>query len=85
VLIEIAEGSQTAAVFTQNAFSAAPVVISKKHLSQSQPRYLLVNTGNANAGTGEQGLADALACCDLVAKVSNSKSFETLPFSTGVI
>jgi len=85
VVIEIAEGSQTAAVFTQNAFSAAPVVISKKHLSQSQPRYLLVNTGNANAGTGEQGLTDALSSCEMVAEVTSTNISQVLPFSTGVI
>lgn len=85
VLIEIAENSQTAAVFTQNAFCAAPVVISKKHLTNSQPRYLLVNTGNANAGTGEQGINDSLACCDMVAEVASVTSSEVLPFSTGVI
>ncbi len=85
VLIELAEGTQTAAVFTQNAFCAAPVSISKKHLLQSQPKYLLVNTGNANAGTGEQGITDALACCEFVADVTNSTISEVLPFSTGVI
>ena len=85
VLFELTEGTQTAAVFTQNAFCAAPVSISKKHLLESNPKYLLVNTGNANAGTGEQGLADSLACCELVASVSDTKTSEVLPFSTGVI
>ena len=85
VLIELVEGTQTAAVFTQNAFCAAPVSISKKHLLESQPKYLLINTGNANAGTGEQGVTDALACCDFVANVTHSKISEVLPFSTGVI
>ena len=85
VLIELSEGTQTAAVFTLNAFCAAPVLISKKHLIETQPRYLLINTGNANAGTGEQGIKDALTCCDLVANITGSKSFEVLPFSTGVI
>ncbi|MDH5660877.1 MAG: bifunctional ornithine acetyltransferase/N-acetylglutamate synthase, partial [Gammaproteobacteria bacterium] len=85
VLIELSEGTQTAAVFTLNAFCAAPVLISKKHLLETQPRYLLINTGNANAGTGEQGIKDALTCCDLVANITGSKSFEVLPFSTGVI
>ena len=85
VLIELAENSNTAAVFTQNAFCAAPIVVSKKHLSQAQPRYLLVNTGNANAGTGDQGITDALTCCDMVAEVSTVKNLEVLPFSTGVI
>ncbi|MCW8900652.1 MAG: bifunctional glutamate N-acetyltransferase/amino-acid acetyltransferase ArgJ [Gammaproteobacteria bacterium] len=85
VLIEIAENSHTVAVFTQNAFCAAPVVISKKHLTLSSPRYLLVNTGNANAGTGEQGIDDAISCCDMVANVASVKTSEVLPFSTGVI
>lgn len=85
VLIELAEGTQTAAVFTQNAFCAAPVSISKKHLLESQPKYLLVNTGNANAGTGEQGVTDALACCNFVAETTSSQISEVLPFSTGVI
>lgn len=85
VLIELAEGTQTAAVFTQNAFCAAPVSISKKHLLESQPKYLLVNTGNANAGTGEQGVTDALACCNFVAETTHSHLSEVLPFSTGVI
>lgn len=85
VLIELAEETQTAAVFTQNAFCAAPVTISKKHLSETQPKYLLVNTGNANAGTGEQGLSDALTCCNLVADVTGTNVSQVLPFSTGVI
>lgn len=85
LLIELCEGTQTAAVFTRNAFCAAPVSISKKHLLTSQPKYLLVNTGNANAGTGEQGIIDALACCDLVAETTNCTQSEVLPFSTGVI
>ena len=85
VLIELAEGTQTAAVFTQNAFCAAPVSLSKKHLLESQPKYLLVNTGNANAGTGDKGYADALECCGFVADTTGSKISEVLPFSTGVI
>ncbi|MCK4864977.1 MAG: bifunctional glutamate N-acetyltransferase/amino-acid acetyltransferase ArgJ [Gammaproteobacteria bacterium] len=85
VLFELAEGTQTAAVFTQNAFCAAPVSISKKHLLESSPKYLLVNTGNANAGTGEQGLSDSLSCCELVASVTGTEASEVLPFSTGVI
>lgn len=85
VLIEIAENSNSAAVFTQNAFCAAPVIISKKHLSVTQPRYLLVNTGNANAGTGEQGIHDAESCCNMVAETASISATEVLPFSTGVI
>ena len=85
VLIELAEGSTTAAVFTQNRFCAAPVVVAKQHLSVTQPRYLLINSGNANAGTGAQGLADAQRSCVLVAAQSNSEPELVLPFSTGVI
>ncbi len=85
VLIEIAEGSQTAAVFTQNAFCAAPVIVAREHLAVTAPGYLLVNTGNANAGTGEQGLVDARACCQAVAEVAGCRPEAVLPFSTGVI
>ena len=85
VIMELAEGGQAAAVFTQNAFCAAPVIIAKKHLSQTTPSFLLVNTGNANAGTGEQGLADALACCDKLAQTAGVSLDSVLPFSTGVI
>ncbi len=85
VLIEIAEGSQTAAVFTQNAFCAAPVIVAREHLAVTAPGYLLVNTGNANAGTGEQGLVDARACCQAVAEVAGRRPEAVLPFSTGVI
>ncbi|MEY4210112.1 MAG: ornithine acetyltransferase, partial [Pseudomonadota bacterium] len=58
LLIEMAEGGSCAAVFTQNAFCAAPVTVARAHLAQA-PRWLLVNSGNANAGTGEQGMRDA--------------------------
>ena len=85
VVMELAEGSEVAAVFTQNAFCAAPVIIAKNHLSQKPPGYLLVNTGNANAGTGEQGLKDALVCCDALAQTANVSVDAVLPFSTGVI
>ena len=85
VLIELAEGSSVAAVFTQNAFCAAPVQIAKKHLQQTSPRYLLVNSGNANAGTGSDGIDAALACCSGVAETVQCNVNEVLPFSTGVI
>ena len=85
VIIEIAEGSHAAAVFTQNAFCAAPVIVAREHLAVTQPRYLLVNTGNANAGTGEQGLADARACCQALASAAGCEAEAVLPFSTGVI
>ena len=85
VLIELATGTQTAAVFTQNAFCAAPVMLSKKHLAESETKYLLINTGNANAGTGDRGYADALACCNYVADTASVDTSSVLPFSTGVI
>jgi len=84
-LIEISDGSSVAAVFTQNAFCAAPVTIAKQHLSKATPKYLLVNAGNANAGTGQAGLDSATACCKAIASEMNCKSEEVLPFSTGVI
>ncbi len=85
VLMKIADGSTAAAVFTQNRFCAAPVIIAKQHLQQTTPSYLLVNTGNANAGNGEQGIADSLSCCQAVAEAANIESQKVLPFSTGVI
>jgi len=85
VIMEIAQGSSVAAVFTQNRFCAAPVTISKQHLEQAQPHFLLVNTGNANAGTGEQGIADSISCCQALADVTGSELNQVLPFSTGVI
>ena len=62
VLIEICKGSTVSAIYTQNAFCAAPVTIAKLHQGEVTPRYLLVNSGNANAGTGQQGLKTAIAC-----------------------
>jgi glutamate N-acetyltransferase/amino-acid N-acetyltransferase len=85
VLMQIAEGSTAAAVFTQNKFCAAPVTIAKQHLGQMSPSYLLINTGNANAGTGKQGIADSLSCCQAVADATGANLQQILPFSTGVI
>ncbi|MFV2057218.1 MAG: bifunctional glutamate N-acetyltransferase/amino-acid acetyltransferase ArgJ [Thiohalomonadales bacterium] len=85
VAIEIAAGSFVAAVFTQNAFCAAPVVLSRENLQKRTPRCLLINSGNANAGTGQQGIDDARACCEWVAKDLGCGPEEVLPFSTGVI
>lgn len=85
VLFELAEGSRTAGVFTQNAFCAAPVTICKKHLELTEPRYLLINTGNANAGTGPDGYQNAIDGCELVAEVTGCSADQVLPFSTGVI
>ncbi|SIT66752.1 glutamate N-acetyltransferase [Ectothiorhodosinus mongolicus] len=85
LLIELAEGSSCAAVFTQNAFCAAPVQVAKQHLRVASPRYLLINAGNANAGTGEPGLAAAIASCHALASVAGVEPQSVLPFSTGVI
>jgi len=85
VLIALDEGSVCAAVFTQNVFCAAPVSVAKKHLQHSQPRALLINAGNANAGTGKQGMADAEQSCDWVAAALGCRADQVLPFSTGVI
>ena len=85
VVMALAPDSTVAAVFTQNAFCAAPVLVSRQHLSTHTPRYLLINTGNANAGTGEQGLLDAQRSCDTLAELQGVSAQQVLPFSTGVI
>lgn len=85
VVMEINDSATTAAVFTNNAFCAAPVTLCKKHLRLARPRYLLTNTGNANAGTGEQGYQASVASCQALANNANCSLQEVLPFSTGVI
>lgn len=85
VLMELAEGSQVAAAFTLNAFCAAPVTVAREHLKLATPRYLLINAGNANAGTGYPGLVAARQTCADVAKVTGCLANQVLPFSTGVI
>lgn len=85
VIFKLAEGSRVSGVFTLNAFCAAPVQIAKKHLAEADSRYLVINTGNANAGTGPQGMADALATCEELAKLTGLNANQILPFSTGVI
>ncbi|MGM0632826.1 MAG: bifunctional glutamate N-acetyltransferase/amino-acid acetyltransferase ArgJ [Pseudomonadota bacterium] len=87
VLIELAEGSHTAAVFTRNAFCAAPVIVAREHLRSGDGgvRCLLINAGNANAGTGDKGLNDARESCRAVARHSGVSESAVLPFSTGVI
>jgi len=84
VIMEIAEGATTVGVFTQNAFCAAPVTLCKKHLPGAI-RYLLINSGNANACTGDQGLTDAVASCSKIAELGQVQTEQVLPFSTGVI
>ncbi len=85
VVLELAPGTEGAAVFTRNAFSAAPVTLARRHLGAEPPRYLLINSGNANAGTGARGLADAEACCRRLAELGGCLPEQVLPFSTGVI
>jgi len=85
VVMELSESTSVAAVFTQNAFCAAPVTVAKQHLASVAPRYLLINTGNANAGTGEVGLADAQQSCEVLGNLQSVSATQILPFSTGVI
>ncbi|GAA3907127.1 bifunctional glutamate N-acetyltransferase/amino-acid acetyltransferase ArgJ [Halomonas cibimaris] len=90
VVIELPETASVAGVFTRNAFCAAPVHVAKAHLAACReqgkaPRYWLINTGNANAGTGEQGMHDARESCRVLAEHVGAQPHEVLPFSTGVI
>ncbi|MDQ5887916.1 MAG: bifunctional ornithine acetyltransferase/N-acetylglutamate synthase protein [Pseudomonadota bacterium] len=86
LVIRLTEKASVAGVFTQNRFCAAPVLLSKDHLAAGQGiRALVINTGNANAGTGEKGLLDARAVCEAVAANLGIKASQVLPFSTGVI
>ena len=85
VVIEIADNATAAVVTTKNAFCAAPVRVLREHFAKASPRYLITNTGNANAGTGADGMRRALDICSaLAAKVGVDVS-SILPFSTGVI
>ncbi len=85
VVMEICSGANVAGVFTQNAFCAAPVTLCKEYLSKADARFLLINSGNANACTGEEGLADARLSCQQLAALGGVKTEQVLPFSTGVI
>jgi glutamate N-acetyltransferase / amino-acid N-acetyltransferase len=85
-VFELATGSIAAGVFTQNRFCAAPVQVCQQHLAASpEVRALVINTGNANAGTGEDGLVRAHATCVALAQHLNLAPEQVLPFSTGVI
>lgn len=84
VVMRCAEGSTVAGVFTTNAFCAAPVILCKKRFL-GPIRYLLTNTGNANAGTGEPGLSNASAVCAMLATLAGVDESQVLPYSTGVI
>ena len=83
-LISLIKGSNTAAVFTQNIFSAAPVIVAKNHLN-SNVEALLINSGNANAGTGHKGIEDTYKTCEYLASELQVLPEQVLPFSTGVI
>ncbi len=86
LLIQLDEQATVAGVFTQNRFCAAPVIVAKEHLAAGKGiRALVINTGNANAGTGESGLENARATCIAVAKMLGCRFEQVLPFSTGVI
>jgi len=86
LVVRVAEGSTVAGVFTRNRFCAAPVQVCREHLAAGKGiRALVVNTGNANAGTGQLGLANARATCDAVAAKLHIGTDQVLPFSTGVI
>ncbi|WP_448247465.1 bifunctional glutamate N-acetyltransferase/amino-acid acetyltransferase ArgJ [Thalassotalea agariperforans] len=86
LVIEIAKGSAVSGVFTQNRFCAAPVTLCKAHLAAKTPiQALVINTGNANAGTGDIGMADAEKTCQQLAEIMAIPQSAILPFSTGVI
>ena len=86
LVVKLAEGSAVAGVFTANRFCAAPVQVCREHLAAGQGmRAIVVNTGNAYAGTGADGLARARSTCAALAKLLGVKSEQVLPFSTGVI
>ncbi|HEX4943158.1 MAG TPA: bifunctional glutamate N-acetyltransferase/amino-acid acetyltransferase ArgJ [Usitatibacteraceae bacterium] len=86
LVVEIADGSRVAGVFTQNRYCAAPVTVCRERLAGKRAiRALVVNTGIANAGTGETGLANARATCAAVARALGVDAGSVLPFSTGVI
>ncbi len=86
-VFRFAQGTRVAGVFTRNRFKAAPVLVCEDHLADSERgiRALVINTGNANAGTGAQGLDDARATCEELAKLMLTDPRQILPFSTGVI
>src|SRR5256714_6999960 len=84
LVMRLAPGSVLAGVFTQNRFCAAPVILARKHL-RNEVQALVVNTGNANAGTGEEGLRRAMQVCDALASHLGCEADQVLPFSTGVI
>nr|MBP6674082.1 bifunctional ornithine acetyltransferase/N-acetylglutamate synthase [Vitreoscilla sp.] len=86
VVVQLAEGSAVAGVFTRNRFCAAPVQVCREHLASGAAiRAIVINTGNANAGTGADGLARARRTCNTLAGLMGVAPQQVLPFSTGVI
>lgn len=85
VVFELAQGTNTAVVSTKNAFCAAPVRVLREHVKAADTRYLVINTGNANAGTGQEGLKRAEAVCAALGEKAGVEAAAVLPFSTGVI
>ena len=85
MVVRLAKGTTVAGVFTRNRFCAAPVTLAKKHLACAQIRSLVVNTGNANAGTGKDGQQRALQVCAALSRAIGCAPRQILPFSTGVI
>ena len=84
-IIEIAESSHIHCLFTRNKFCAAPVTIAQRHLATANTRFLIINAGNANAGTGVEGERTAVRTCEALANYAGCSPPEVLPFSTGVI
>ncbi len=85
VVMALVEGTRVAGVFTRSAFKAAPVQLCERHLASGAIRALLINSGNANAATGDAGIADAMRCCTWVGSALGIDPQSVLPFSTGVI
>jgi glutamate N-acetyltransferase/amino-acid N-acetyltransferase len=85
VVMELAEGSTIGGSFTKNLFCAAPVKLAKERIYSNKIRYLVTNTGNANAGTGDLGRQHAESVCESLAKFVSVNKEAVLPFSTGVI
>ena len=85
LLIRCDPATTLAGMWTRNHFPAAPVVLAKAHYAKGCARYLLINTGNANAATGAAGMEDAVLCCQLIAAAEGAPISAVLPFSTGVI
>ncbi len=84
-VLALEQGVRAAAVFTRNRAAAPPVHLARAHLARRQPRLLLINSGNANAGTGAGGMEDAFRCCRELAACGGVGVQEVLPFSTGFI